>query len=144
MTTVFMLLEKGADPSIKDRRGLTAFDVATPRCSSLLLSFTKSTTSPNNYAFLTSQNKALQERVTQLQTSLANLQELQKTREDEIKIQKECWFCCENPRATAVVPCGHLTFCHECVDAFVSVNREQHVCPTCREPIEEFINIFQP
>jgi len=51
------------------------------------------------------------------------------------RAQLTCAICCEKPRNSAIVPCGHC-FCSTCARQIV------HKCPNCRQAIERWQKIY--
>ena len=45
-------------------------------------------------------------------------------------VNRMCCICFENPKTTALVPCGHRSFCQDCVRRLSS--RDSPRCPLCR------------
>ena len=56
--------------------------------------------------------------------------------EDE---KKTCVVCMERPSKTAMVPCGHASFCEECAKRLQSTVGK---CAICRARIQSVINIY--
>lgn len=52
-----------------------------------------------------------------------------------------CVVCLEGPADTAVVPCGHMCGCHDCLDLIK--NSSSALCPMCRGPLTSIIRIFR-
>ncbi|KAI6656109.1 hypothetical protein LOD99_1442 [Oopsacas minuta] len=51
-----------------------------------------------------------------------------------------CRICLVNVPDTLIMPCRHAQTCFSCTERIV--NSDNNNCPICREPIENFINIF--
>lgn len=51
--------------------------------------------------------------------------------------ETECCVCLDAPRGCVLVPCGHTNMCMSCAEALVSVQTEQALCPSCREPVRQ-------
>jgi hypothetical protein len=48
----------------------------------------------------------------------------------------ECFICMDNPKENyIIVPCGHDGMCSDCV-------KSVKTCPTCREPVSQFIKHY--
>ena len=60
----------------------------------------------------------------------------EKVVEDE---KNNCVVCMERPSKTAMVPCGHASFCEECAKRLQSTVGK---CAICRTKIQTVINIF--
>eukprot|EP01084_Bolivina_argentea_P096558 173592_1 len=45
-----------------------------------------------------------------------------------------CLICCDNIANMFNYPCGHVTYCHDCVT--MQLNNNAHKCPICRQNIE--------
>ena len=56
--------------------------------------------------------------------------------EDE---KNNCVVCMERPSKTAMVPCGHASFCEECAKRLQSTVGK---CAICRTKIQTVMNIF--
>eukprot|EP00929_Paragymnodinium_shiwhaense_P060102 TRINITY_DN30051_c0_g1_i1.p1 TRINITY_DN30051_c0_g1~~TRINITY_DN30051_c0_g1_i1.p1 ORF type:complete len:574 (+),score=105.45 TRINITY_DN30051_c0_g1_i1:172-1893(+) len=52
-----------------------------------------------------------------------------------------CVVCLERPADTAVVPCGHMCGCGQCLQAIQGTPAAQ--CPLCRGPVTSVIKIFR-
>jgi len=51
-----------------------------------------------------------------------------------------CDVCLDAPRVkVALVPCGHATFCQQCIDTLVVINSH---CPACRGVISSTARIY--
>ena len=53
----------------------------------------------------------------------------------------QCSICAENNADTAVIPCGHKFFCHECIDLYHKTYPRKG-CPVCRKEILCVTKIF--
>jgi len=53
-----------------------------------------------------------------------------------------CVLCLDNRADSAVVPCGHMCGCHECLLAVKSSAKAE--CPMCRGPMSSIIRIYRP
>lgn len=51
-----------------------------------------------------------------------------------------CDKCHINPKDTMFVPCLHLKFCSECVDALLENSAQE--CPECKEKVLERLHVF--
>lgn len=49
-----------------------------------------------------------------------------------------CVVCMERPSDTALLECGHLSFCSRCADSLIGKQ-----CPMCRAPVVRAIKIFK-
>jgi len=54
---------------------------------------------------------------------------------EELKNQKLCSICMENPNEIVFVPCGHNCVCHECGEGLRD-------CPLCRTKITQKVKTF--
>jgi len=54
-------------------------------------------------------------------------------------IGKDCVVCLSKPKTILVLPCRHLAFCKDCVTTYLS---KANVCPLCRVPIKEHLEIY--
>lgn len=52
-----------------------------------------------------------------------------------------CVVCLEKPADSAVVPCGHMCGCHECLTGIKG--SKDPVCPMCRGPMSSTIRIYR-
>lgn len=52
-----------------------------------------------------------------------------------IEEPKTCGICMERPINAVVIPCGHLGYCLECLKLVKT-------CPSCRTPMQNFIQVF--
>jgi hypothetical protein len=48
---------------------------------------------------------------------------------------KVCIICCEKPKQSVFVPCGHKCCCEECAEKFIN----KHKCPFCKKSVESII-----
>jgi hypothetical protein len=46
-----------------------------------------------------------------------------------------CIICCEKPKQSVFVPCGHMCCCPECAEKFIN----KHKCPMCKKTVESII-----
>ena len=53
--------------------------------------------------------------------------------------EKTCLVCMERPSKTAMVPCGHASFCEECAKRLQSTVGK---CAVCRARIQTVMNIY--
>lgn len=54
-----------------------------------------------------------------------------------------CCVCLDQPKTTAIIPCGHRCVCLLCGERLrVRPVASQRRCPVCREPIADLITIF--
>ena len=53
----------------------------------------------------------------------------------------ECCICMHALRDTAMVPCGHKTFCYGCADKHFN-NGVEKMCPICRVEVTTYMKIF--
>ena len=53
--------------------------------------------------------------------------------------EKTCLVCMERPSKTAMVPCGHASFCEECAKRLQSTVGK---CAVCRARIQTIMNIY--
>ncbi len=53
---------------------------------------------------------------------------------------RECLICCARPPDTVLLPCGHLSFCSQCVDNAVAA--VQGACPLCRRAVTGTNRVF--
>jgi Zinc finger, C3HC4 type (RING finger) len=51
-------------------------------------------------------------------------------------VPSECVICSDETATHAIVPCGHVPFCRQCVDL-----RRLKTCPICRAPIRETMRL---
>jgi N-acetylneuraminic acid mutarotase len=58
---------------------------------------------------------------------------------EERKDAQMCTICYENTMDCAILPCGHLIMCEECVTSFSEADR---VCPMCRNTIQGKFKVF--
>ena len=63
-------------------------------------------------------------------------------KEKDVAEDQECKICWEARATTAVVPCGHASFCFSCIDAYHKADAS-HVCPVCRGPITSIMKLYQ-
>lgn len=71
-----------------------------------------------------------------------NLLELTNKIHEKIKNnESECCMCADNPADTAIIPCGHLNFCYECIDNYHK-SYPQEGCPVCRSKITNINKIY--
>ena len=59
--------------------------------------------------------------------------------EKEKDKENMCVVCMELPSKTALVPCGHLSFCEECAKRLQSTVGK---CAICRARIQSIMNIY--
>lgn len=62
----------------------------------------------------------------------------------ESRIEKndtDCCICSEKEADTATIPCGHKSYCHECITEFRQLYPNKG-CPICRENIVLISKIF--
>ncbi|GBF99356.1 hypothetical protein Rsub_12160 [Raphidocelis subcapitata] len=60
---------------------------------------------------------------------------------DHLADDQLCVICFEEPRATVLVPCGHMVLCKECSDNVWAKKKKE--CPVCRVDIEEVCEVAQ-
>lgn len=54
--------------------------------------------------------------------------------------QETCYICLSKPIITPVqIQCGHIS-CNSCLQNILSADSQQSRCPSCREPIYEYIS----
>lgn len=53
---------------------------------------------------------------------------------------RECLICYDRPPDTILLPCGHLSFCSQCVDTAVAAVRG--VCPLCKRAVTSTNKVF--
>ena len=51
-----------------------------------------------------------------------------------------CYLCCEEEANIFNYPCGHVTFCNDCVE--FNMVRLSSDCPSCRQNVQEFKRIY--
>lgn len=57
---------------------------------------------------------------------------------EEKSTADECTICMDKiEKRTALIDCGHSTFCYKCVETLPSP-----ICPICRKPFQKYIEIF--
>ena len=61
------------------------------------------------------------------------------TEEQEYKMENTCLVCMERPSKTAMVPCGHASYCEECARRLKSKIGK---CAVCRTDIQIVMNIY--
>ncbi|HMC99822.1 MAG TPA: RING-HC finger protein, partial [Ferruginibacter sp.] len=54
---------------------------------------------------------------------------------------KTCCICTTEPADTAVIPCGHKSFCYTCINAYHE-QYPQKGCPVCRGDIIMMTKIY--
>ena len=47
--------------------------------------------------------------------------------------EPDCLVCLSEPKSVVLLPCRHLSVCEECLAGF-----QQHKCPVCRTPLEDY------
>ncbi len=57
------------------------------------------------------------------------------------KNEMDCCICSEKEADTATIPCGHKSFCHECITEYRRLYPNKG-CPICREDIVLISKIF--
>jgi hypothetical protein len=57
--------------------------------------------------------------------------------EDVVVNSTWCIICYENPRNTALIPCGHAMLCYQC-----ALKSRSKGCPICRKRIREVMKIY--
>ena len=50
----------------------------------------------------------------------------------------ECIICCDQPKDTVLLPCGHLASCETCTRALLA---SKPLCPCCRKTILSFVRV---
>ncbi len=53
----------------------------------------------------------------------------------EPSIKDLCIICCEKPKQSVFVPCGHKSCCEKCAEKFVN----KYKCPFCKKSVESII-----
>ena len=67
-------------------------------------------------------------------------QQVEHSKEKVVEDEKNnCVVCMERPSKTAMVPCGHASFCEECAKRLLSTVGK---CAICRTKIQTVMNIF--
>jgi len=56
--------------------------------------------------------------------------------------EEECVICMDTKSDTAVIPCGHATFCYDCIFK-VGNSSKNPVCPNCRSPMKGVMKLFR-
>jgi hypothetical protein len=75
------------------------------------------------------------------QENLTILQEtIQKGTSQQVS-NPDCCICQDKPVDTAVVPCGHMSFCYGCIDNYHKMY-PQKGCPVCRSDIITYTKIY--
>jgi len=68
-------------------------------------------------------------------------EKLNKLADDQSEKKAICSICFDSDANAAVVPCGHSTFCYECISSH-HVNNQNKVCPICRTEIVMIIKLY--
>jgi hypothetical protein len=59
---------------------------------------------------------------------------------ERTKEDNECVICMVNQITDVIVPCGHLSFCHTCIESLKAKNI--YKCPLCNEKIQKTVYCF--
>ncbi|KAG8987904.1 hypothetical protein FRB93_004350 [Tulasnella sp. JGI-2019a] len=58
--------------------------------------------------------------------------------------KQTCIVCYSEPRVVVCWPCRCLAMCDDCRSSMATLPLNQHLCPTCRTPVEGYSRIFAP
>jgi len=61
--------------------------------------------------------------------------QVKETKEETSVDVKICIICCDKPKQSVFVPCGHKCCCFECAEKFIN----KHKCPFCKKSVESII-----
>jgi len=63
--------------------------------------------------------------------------------DDDKDLPSQCVICCDGECTHALIPCGHLCLCDECVRLIMDDAESLSLCPVCREPSSKAIRVYQ-
>jgi len=96
-------------------------------------SSTSTTTTTESVTMTTSSSSSTPSTSSQVVSGSSNLQPRNRNPGEE---ETSCIICMNSPATTALLECGHLSFCEDCAAPLVN-------CPICRNPVLRTLRIYR-